>query len=160
MSAQQPGFAIVHNADRNVVALFERRVLLFVRRGPLTEAALHALGDVALLLASVTSEELKCGFLGVVPAEAGVSDPALYHLQLALFRSVGAAQHVYAAMCVLGEQSQSSAMTVVARSLAGLMPNARVFEETAAASRWLSEQLSLDPRNLQRSVLEISFLVQ
>jgi hypothetical protein len=160
VTAESPSLSVLHREERNVVALFEQRVLMFVRSGPLTEAALRAMSDVGLLLASVASEERSHGFLGVVPSEAGASDARLYDSQLALFRSVGAAQHVYAALCVLGDHGHHSPVTHVARSLSALLPNAMVFDETASATRWLSERLSLDARALGRAALEVGFLAR
>lgn len=157
MTVAQPSLSILYRADNNVVALFERRIVLFARSGPLTEKALRAVADTALLLSAVARDDERYGFMGVVPAEAGVSDPALHDLQLSLFRSVGAAPHVYAALCVLGDDALTGPMSHVARSLSELLPNAKLFADTASATRWLGEMLAFDPRALQRAVLELVF---
>jgi hypothetical protein len=37
------------------------------------------------------------------------------------------------------------------------LPNSQLFADTASASRWIGEKLSLDPRAIQRAVLELVF---
>ncbi|MFO0558534.1 MAG: hypothetical protein U0269_10995 [Polyangiales bacterium] len=157
MTASHPSLSILFRADNNVVALYEQRVVLFARSGPLTENALRAAADTALLLSAVARDDERYGFIGVVPAEAGVSNPALFDVQLSLFRSVGAVPHVYAALCVLGDSALEGPMAQVARSLSELLPNSQLFADTASASRWIGEKLSLDPRSIQRAVLELVF---
>lgn len=126
----------------------------------MTEVAIDAVSDVVLLLSSVASEREPMGFLGVVPAEAGVSDPRLIELQLQLLRTLDRTPHVFAAFCVLGDSARSPSMSEMASMLSTWLPNARTFSETAVASRWLGESVAIDPREIQRRTLEVGFLAK
>ena len=134
--------------------------MIVVRSGPLTEAAIRALSDVVLLLSAVASEREPFGFLSVVPAEAGVSDPRLIELQLQLLRTLDRSPNVFAALCVLGDDPRAPAMTQAAAKLSAWLPNARTFSETAVASRWFGEAIAIDPREIQRRTLEVGFLAK
>ncbi len=147
---------VKHKADQNGVGMIDERVLVFVRGGRLTSAALDTVVALAGDRARRATAERPVGALAVVSGQAGLSENQLLERQRLLLRDLRVAPHVFFAFCVEGEGAQAIAMRAVVRVLMLGSSSMRIFTERDAAARWLAERVGMAPAEITTALVALS----
>jgi hypothetical protein len=141
---------LVHRGAGNVVAVFDRRILIFARDRPLTSAALDAIEAVAPRITTLLGDARPGGVLALIPGDAGLSSSELLTRQRRFF--AGRSPHVWVAFCVTGDSAQTLMVRAAARMFLPGHDHLVVHSDLQRALRWLSERVAIPATVLDEAV--------
>lgn len=151
-TSEGPSIDVLHQQAGNVVALIDKRVVVFARTQALTLAALEAAELAVRLAASSANQDRPGGALAIVPADAGLSRNELLDRQRQLIAAARTRKHVWVAFCAHGTGPQVTVTRAVIRMFLLGQRNMKMFDTPAEAVRWLAKQVRLEPNAFSKHV--------
>lgn len=141
-----------HREAGNVVAMLDKRLLVLVRSGMLTEAAFGYIGSE--LEATRVAGRKPVGCLSVVLEGAGMSDGAMLARQRVLMRQLLADESTSLALVTLGDSVQTAMIRSFIRVGSVGKRNIKVCSTVSEAAGWLAPRMDIRIDALERAADE------